>query len=738
MFTRPAKHYLILLFLVGISVLFSLNYLLYIQGLQVQKKVHEQAHIQAQTELFAAIEQSFELIDLQLVELANSDEVHQQLNQPSYYFYWRDQRLQQSSLFKDYYLELELYRADGHKLAQLNQPGAISVLPERIKPPFKYFLVVPPNKDKLIITTPIQSRESSQQTLGYLAVAIDFYQLLIQSNQFFYLDRKQLHFNRSGIIQLDELTDALDFQAVSNPVSDELWDVITSYITQFNLLSIFIVFATVWIMSFLFIKPLKSLSNYIKQLSDHPLEQKPEHKDDYLIEEYLGLKKQFTNYHLALMEAQNKLHRQNRQLWQLSRQDPLTELPNRRAFDEAWHNTLEAYDAKPMTVGYILFDCDHFKALNDSYGHQVGDQIILEAAKALQRTTDFTIYRIGGDEFAILVIGFSAQQVENLALECQTELSAYPFSQIGIHEKVSFSLGISFAQKDQPLESLKLLPKQADIAMYKAKHSPLEKIHFYQHEQDVLSDALVSTQVLHKVLAAAHTGQYIQMYYQPIMSVSGDPIYYETLVRLNYAGETIYPNDIFTIVDHHGLETELDQNILKQLLIQMERYHIKPGQGISINLSAKTLLQPFVVELFEPFLPYLAKYKIVIEITENVLINHFNQVSYALNKLRRQGFLIALDDFGSGYSSIRYLASMPVDIIKFDLSLTHALDAEQRTRKIIESTAKMIRQAGYQLVMEGIETDKQLQQAKQAGATAVQGYLIGRPQPVPFEPGLVI
>jgi EAL domain-containing protein (putative c-di-GMP-specific phosphodiesterase class I) len=128
----------------------------------------------------------------------------------------------------------------------------------------------------------------------------------------------------------------------------------------------------------------------------------------------------------------------------------------------------------------------------------------------------------------------------------------------------------------------------------------------------------------------------------------------------------------------------------------------------------------------------------VIEITENVLINHFNQVSYALNKLRRQGFLIALDDFGSGYSSIRYLANMPVDIIKFDISLTHALEAEDKTRHIIESTAKMIRQAEYQLVMEGIETEQQKEKAKQAGATAVQGYLIGRPAPEPQSPGLVI
>mgnify|MGYP005749836611 CR=1 FL=1 len=737
--TFPAKYYLAALFILGVGLILVINFNLYSQGKYIQHQVHSKAHVEAQKELYSAIEHTFERIDKQLQNLADWDEVHQQLNHPSYYFYWRDQRLKESLLYQDYYLELEIYNPDYNRLAQLDKDSDKSLLPESMNDTLRYFLINPPQKDILIASMPVYSRDQSTKVIGYVSVAIDFYQAMAKENQFYYLDFSQLHFNRSGFIGLDEMQGALDFKAVSNPVSDQLWALIEEFVFQFSLASIVISLVLVWLISLLFVLPLRRLSQYLKRLSQHPNQRHPLPQNSDLIEEYQGLQNQLNAYHHALLDAQAKLTEKNQQLWLISRQDPLTELPNRRAFDESWQNLLQSHDEKPTSVGYILFDCDHFKALNDSYGHQTGDKIILESAKILKRTVKkLPVYRIGGDEFAVLLTDKTAKQVEILASECQKQLASYPFQQLGIREKVSFSLGISYIQADQPTQNLELLPKQADIAMYKAKHSPLGKMHFYQHERDMSSDALVSSQTLNKVLAAAHTGQNIQLYYQPIVSLDGQATYYETLVRLQYDDQIIYPNDIFTIVDHHGLETELDQNILKQLIEQLQNHQIMGGQGISINLSAKTLLQPFLVELFEPFLPYLKQYKLVIEITENVLINHFNQVAYALNKLRRQGFLIALDDFGSGYSSIRYLANMPVDIIKFDISLTHALEAEEKTRQIIESTAKMIRQAGYQLVMEGIETEQQLVKAKQAGATAVQGYLIGRPALEPQTPGLVL
>lgn len=733
----PAKHYLVALFILGVSLILAVNYSLYTQGQDIQQQVHAEAHIEAQKELYSAIEHSFATIDQQLKALSSWDEVHQQIASPSYYFYWHSQRLKESSFFKEYYVELEIYDADHHKLALVNDRDFLSVLPRKRLQETRYFLIQPLRKDLLVATKPIYERHNPSKVIGYVSVAIDFYAMLAKESQFYYLDFNQLHFNRSGLITFDELQGALNFKSISNPVSDQLWTLIEDFVFQFSLASVLIALVLVWLTSLFFILPLRKLSNYLRQLSEHPTQNPQDSNQLYLIEEYSGLHNQLTEYHRALLDAQTTLTDKNQQLWNLSRQDPLTELPNRRAFDEAWSTILSNHQTNPASVSYLLFDCDRFKAFNDSYGHQLGDRILQETAKILKRTLDnIPVYRIAGDEFVVILTGLNTQQVEQLGAECQKHITAYPFEQLGILEKVNFSLGISFASADQPLSTLELLPKQANVAMYKAKSSPLSNLHFYQHERDESSKALVSSQVLNSVLAAAHNGTGICLHYQPILSLENQSLCYEVLVRIDCDDSIIYPNEIFTIIEHHGLEVELDQNILNTLIEQLQNQVILHGQGVSINLSAKTLLQPYLVDLFEPFLPYLKHHKIVVEITENLLINHFSQVVYALNKLRRQGFLIALDDFGRGNSAIRYLTNMPVDIVKFDISLTHALDAETKTVGIIHATAQMILNAGYQLVMEGVETQTQLLGAQQAGATHVQGYLIGYPKATPQPPGL--
>lgn len=736
----PATQTLLTLTLLGISVLLAINLTLYVKGQTVQREVHANAEIEAQKELFAAIDNTLQMIDLQLTKLAEWDEVHQQLQQPSYYFYWRDQRIKESLYYQAYYEQLELYSADKFKLSHLKNPSAnVTGLTDTLPSVSRFFLIQPPNKDLFIAIKPVYDRAQPHGLLGYVAISVDFYTALRHHNQFYYLNIQELHFNRSGLIQMHQLNEVIEFKAISNPVSDHLWQLIQQFVFQLSAFSLFAALIIIWLLSLLFIWPLRSLSHYLSRLRQQPNQTITAPKHTFIIEEFESLKNQLADYHQALIQAQTDLNEKNTQLWQLSRQDPLTNVLNRRAFDEAWKTLLQNHVQTPNNVGYLILDCDHFKALNDSYGHQTGDEIIKAAAKTLQHSLPkgLSLYRIGGDEFAILLKDYTPNQIEQLAQKCLADLLAYPFQQLDVKEKISFSIGISYANKQQPVEHLAVLPRQADISMYKAKHSPYSKIHFYQHEVDTDSQSLVSSQILNQVLAAAHTGQGICLHYQPICHLVSNECYFEALVRLTNEQQLIYPLDIFTIIAHHRLEVEFDQKVLKQLLQDLRNQVLKPGQGVSVNLSGKTLLQPFLVDLFEPFLPFLTQHKIVIEITETVLIDHFNEVSVTLNKLRRQGFLIALDDFGSGYSSIRYLAHMPVDIIKFDLSLTHSLNSDDKTKHIIEATANMIRQAGYELVMEGIETPLLLDLAKQAGATYIQGYLMGKPNIQPQTPGLV-
>lgn len=739
--TYPAKYYLIGFVIFGLSLLLGANFWLYFQGANIQQQVHQKAKVEAQKELFAATEHAFRQLDQELKKLSQWDEVHQQLNQPSYYFYWREQRLKQSEYYKSYYQQLDLYDEKGVKLAHLPETESRITLPEQLQRPTRYFWIQSPSQDFYLAAQPIYSRSDPKQLIGYVSLAVDFYQLLNHYNQFYYLDFKELHFNRSGQIQLHQLQDALEYRAISNPVSDKLWALIEDFVLSFTLISLLAAFSVFLFVKVIFLSPLKKLTHYLQQLKENPHQSITQFEGPFLLAECQNLRSKLTNYHQALLQAQVQLNHQNHQLWQVSRTDPLTEVGNRRAFDENWQNILDKQAENPSNLAYLIFDCDHFKALNDSYGHQTGDALIKAAAKTLSHSLPESdpVYRIGGDEFALLIQDKTVEQVKHLAEKCLHDLNGYPYEQLDIKEKVTFSLGISYVNAGQPLENIRLLPRQADIAMYKAKHSPHSKIHFYQHDKDTKTQALVSSNLLNQVLASAYTGQGIQLYYQPIQAIEKPyTVYYETLVRLENKGQLIYPNDIFTVIAHHRLEVEFDQQILKHLKTQLTQNKIAAGIGFSVNISAKTLLQPFLVDLFEPFLADLKQHKIVIEITEDVLIKHINEVSYSLNKLRRQGFLIALDDFGSGYSSIRYLANMPVDIIKFDMSLTHALNTDENTKHIITSTAKMIRETGYRLVMEGIETQEQMDLAREAGATDLQGYLLGKPAPQPKEPGLLL
>ncbi|MBE0492932.1 MAG: bifunctional diguanylate cyclase/phosphodiesterase [Thiomicrospira sp.] len=736
-----AKYVLIGFMVVALSLLLTANFGLYFEGQKIQQSVHDTAQIEAQKELFSAIDRNFKSIDQQLKKLTEWDEVHQQLNQSSYYYYWRDQRLKDSEYFKPYYIELDIYQADKLKLSHLvkDQQLAAEALPKHLNSQSRYFLIQPPHHDYLIVSHAVYSRQDPSQVIGHVAIAIDFFELLAQDNQFYYLDFPYLHFNRSGFIGMHQLKDALEYRAISNPVSDHLWNLIEGFVVKFALIILATTLIVFGFIKLIFLDPLQKLSLFVKGLRSQAHANQTEVQASFVLEEHQNLQKQLSEYHHALLDAQAQLSQQNQKLWQISRTDPLTEVGNRRAFDDAWHALLQQYGSQPTTIAYMLFDCDHFKALNDTYGHQVGDELIKISAQTLQRSfpAGQNIYRIGGDEFASLVVDKTVDEVEQIAQKALSDLISYPFVQLDIKEKVSFSVGVGYAGHNQAIENIEVLPRQADIAMYKAKHSPHNKVHFYQHGHDTSNQSLVSNKRLNQVLTAAYTGQNICLHYQPILNIKTQDIYYEALVRLQFEDETVFPSDIFTIIAHHRLEVELDQQILNYLLSQLQQKRLPANIGLSVNISAKTLLQPFIVDLFEPFLVYLKQHKIVIEITESILIEHIQDVSFVLNKLRRQGFLIALDDFGSGYSSIRYLANMPVDIVKFDMTLTHALNADLKTQRLIQSTAHMIREAGYELVMEGVETQQQLELATQAGATNIQGYYIGRPNFKPNPPGLV-
>jgi EAL domain-containing protein (putative c-di-GMP-specific phosphodiesterase class I) len=241
------------------------------------------------------------------------------------------------------------------------------------------------------------------------------------------------------------------------------------------------------------------------------------------------------------------------------------------------------------------------------------------------------------------------------------------------------------------------------------------------------SEGLYSSWVNSAVYDAVIYGSGLTMFYQPIANLDdGEVCHYEALVRIEKDGEMIQPSNIFPVVEARRLEVEMDRAVLRQVLADLRAGKLQPGTGVSINLSGPSVIHDQVCSWLAEFESLLKDYRIMIEVTETALITQIGLANENLSRLRQQGFEIALDDFGSGYSSVRYLASMPVDVVKFDISLIHGL-SDKVQGNMVTHLAQMILESGHQLVAEGIEDMATLEAARAAGFVRGQGYLMGRP-----------
>jgi len=730
-FIRPIKLYFVIFLTIGFSLLLFIDLTLFKEGENIRETVKNQSQVEAYQELDKTISNAIKNIQKQARAISEWDEVHQQFHDPSYYFFWHDERLKESGYYKSYYDSLELYKADKTLLMPASPNKRLHFfLPDKITHSQPTFVFNNNQETHLTIFHSVKAR-GSEDVIGYIGISVDFLPLLLNQQNFYNVDKSSIVLSGNGIVSASEIMESIEFKAQSNPVSEYLWQLIQGFIIELIIIMIIITLLIIVIFNQTIYTPLQVISDYLQRLKNSPHKPQPIPKETFFLKEFEELKQSIHHYHKDLQKTQQELDKQNQTVWEQARRDSLTNIHNRRAFDEEWAEIIKSKDMMP--TAFMLFDCDFFKALNDTYGHEIGDEVIKISASTIQQSLpiDCPVYRIGGDEFAVILLNRSPEETISIANQCLAALKKTSFNQLGIKEQLTFSVGVSSTHQDLNNE-IQNLPRQADIAMYKAKQSLQNKVQCYHQRLDNESQSLVSNQIVNTVVEAIHSGLGIQMHFQPIQDLKTKEVYYESLIRLNQEGSIIYPNDIFSIVDRRRLEVELDHQVVQQIFKSLKTGQIPKGTGISVNVSGKTLLQSSFLELFNPISQFLGDYKIVIEVTENSLIDHMDYAKNILNTLRDNGFLIALDDFGSGYSSIRYLAHMPVDIIKFDMSMTHALMQEDiKTVNIIKSTAEMILNSGYDLVMEGVETEEMLRLAEASGATHIQGYLIGKPSPEP-------
>ncbi|MEW5786215.1 MAG: EAL domain-containing protein [Pseudomonadota bacterium] len=655
------------------------------------------------------------------------EETLQQLYHPDYYALWRDDRVRDAGLLGGGLRVVALYDRQGRIFNGVPGPDPMPLeLP--VATGQAQFLNQG-SQGTLLYFVPVHADPAGRVLLGHVGLKVDLADELRHQWMFRYADPARIRFTPAGGARLGlaDLPRLAGYEPASDPQSQELQKLFQSALARLSLLVLGTLFLASGLLNYLLVRPLGKLSRRIEALGDPVAGVAIPPSQPLPVLELDKLRLSFDDYHARLSELNASLERSSRDFQDQAHRDALTGVHNRRAFEEDWGKA-RADRRLGRHVALMLFDCDHFKAINDTYGHAVGDAVIRAIAQGLQAAlrAEDRLYRMGGDEFATVLADIDADIAEAVAERCQAHILGHDFRAYGIAEPVTISIGLAIS----PGSHLDLteLQKRADLAMYTAKRPGNRKIVFYNDEMGDLS-ALVGNKEINAVFRALHDHHLIEMHYQPVLRLPFMKAEYaEALVRIRDGDNLLNPGAILPIVSARGLDAEFDRAVLAAVARDMDGGLLPPGQGISINLSAAGIVDNQVIETLLSLLAHRGERKVVVEITETALITQMDTASANIRRLREAGALTALDDFGSGYSSLRYLASMPVDLVKFDISMIRMLlEGDPRQRLMLEEIAGLVITAGYELVAEGVENRELLDRVISLGFSHAQGYYFGVP-----------
>jgi diguanylate cyclase (GGDEF)-like protein/PAS domain S-box-containing protein len=420
-------------------------------------------------------------------------------------------------------------------------------------------------------------------------------------------------------------------------------------------------------------------------------------------------------------------------IWSQANFDTLTQLPNRRLFYDRLEMKIRKAQREAELIALLFIDLDHFKEVNDTLGHHVGDQLLVEAARRIKEAVrDYdTVARLGGDEFTVILSEQSEfSDIGSVAEKIIRRLSE-PFA-LGEQETfVSASVGIALYPNDA--ETVNDLVKNADQAMYAAKTAGRQCFRFFTKS---MQESAITRMALVNDLRRATVAQQFEVYYQPIVDMqTGDIFKAEALVRWHHPTRgTVSPAEFIPLAEDigaiHDIGDWVFQQAARQVALWQKRYH--PEFQISVNKSPVQFAGNIRghVSWVEGLKTYgIAGSSIVIEITEGVLMDSNANVAQSLIQFRDAGIQVAIDDFGTGYSSLAYLKKFDIDYLKIDQSFTRNLAADSADFALCEAIIVMAHKLGLRVVAEGVETVQQRDLLKQVGCDFGQGYLFSRPLP---------
>ncbi|MHB8741527.1 MAG: bifunctional diguanylate cyclase/phosphodiesterase [Sulfuricaulis sp.] len=424
--------------------------------------------------------------------------------------------------------------------------------------------------------------------------------------------------------------------------------------------------------------------------------------------------------------------RAEEQLVRLAHYDSLTALPNRLLFADRLNQAMIEADRHGRFVGVAFLDLDRFKNINDTLGHDAGDQLLKAVAERLTgvvRKGD-TVARLSGDEFTLILADMA--HVDDAANVAQKILDAFtqPFHVAGHMLHVTASLGITLYPFD--IQDVSGLLRNADIAMYRAKERGRNSYQFYA--ADMMTNAVENLALENDLRHAVDRGELV-LHYQPIIECkSGKILGMEALVRWRHGTRgLIPPSQFIPLAEDTGLIVPIGEWVLRESCAQCQRWQreFKRPLRVAVNLSARQFGQPPIARTVRRALEGagLDPTALELEITESVLLYQDAEKLESLRTLAEMGVTLSIDDFGTGYSSLSYLKRFPVDALKIDQSFTHDIPDDPDDAALARAIISMARALGLKTTAEGVETLTQLEFFRSEGCDAAQGFYFSKPLP---------
>jgi diguanylate cyclase (GGDEF)-like protein/PAS domain S-box-containing protein len=413
----------------------------------------------------------------------------------------------------------------------------------------------------------------------------------------------------------------------------------------------------------------------------------------------------------------------------LASHDSLTHLRNRGFFDDRMMHAIQIAKRRHEKLAVLFIDLDKFKAINDAFGHKVGDHLLVNISERLKssvRESD-TVGRFGGDEFVILLEGIDSDEDVLLIAKKISENIAKSYKLEGADVFVTASIGISMYPKDG--QTPDQLIQNADRAMYLGKNNGEKPFEFFNAKMK--TRALEKLEISNQIRIAMQEDKFTLHYQPQVDSKTGRVYSVEALIRLNQANGILSdPGHFLPIAEETGLILEMGEWVLETACMQMMSWLNKgiAPDWVSVNLSDRDLNRPDFIAMLEGVLhrTQIPPENLELELTENIIFRDMEKTRLTLGKVKELGVRLAIDDFGTGYSTLQHLADFPFDTLKIDRHYAHRLSRSSKDAAVVSGIIMIARNLGLNVVGEGIENEEQLSFYESQDCHHIQGWLFSK------------